>query len=347
MAALVISLALLSGFQTHVRGRLLEETPHLQVSPAGRGVFRAADDVVRKLASIPGVTETTPVVRGRVWVALRGQVDTAEAVGRPGEKGLELELAQAGRIGAYPGDDVKLVSSRTRLSPLGPIPIVAELRVTTLAPRSTARRGAEVTLPLAEARRLFALPDDAATGYEVRLRHPERAAEAGRDVEARLGANVTTKTWEEANRSLVLALKLERIVLFATVFLIVVVAGLNLAATSAMLAATRAGDAAVLAVLGASPRLVASVFLAAGGAIGVVGTLAGLAVGTATATLLDRTGAIPLPAQLYSLSSVPFRVDVLDLALVLVLSIGWSLLVASFPARTAARRDPSEALRAA
>ena len=150
-------------------------------------------------------------------------------------------------------------------------------------------------MPLEDARRLFALGPDGSTGYELRLTEPAKAADAARAVAAALGPSVAVATWEEQNRALVLALRLERYVLFAAVFLIVIVAGLNLAATSAVLAATRAGDAAVLSVLGASPRTVGRVFLAAGAGVGAAGTLGGLALGVGAAVFLERTGADPAP----------------------------------------------------
>ncbi len=345
VAALVLSLALLAGFQAHIRSRLLAETPHLTVEPAGRDPFTPADGLEKRLAALPGVVSVSPVARGRVWISVSGRTAPAEAVGRAGVKGLVLDLTQARPLGAVAGDDVTLVSSRTRLSPLGPIPIALALRIQAVGPPVTGRRAPEAVLPLDAAQRLFALPEGGATGYELFLADPRRAARAAREVEAALGPSVKVTTWEEANRPLVSALKLERTVLFATVFLIVVVAGLNLAATSAVLAATRAGDAAILAVLGAPPRTVAAVFLTAGVGVGLAGTAAGAVLGAAGAWILEATRAIPLPSHLYSLGHVPFRVDPRELLAVVVLSLLWSAAAASRPARTAARRPVAEVLR--
>jgi lipoprotein-releasing system permease protein len=347
VAALVISLALLAGFQAHVRARLAEETPHVVVTPAGRAEFRAREGVEARLGGIAGVADVAPVARGRVWLTLRGVAVPCDAVGRRGAKGLVVDPAQAHPLGAFPGDTVTVVSTRSRLSPLGPVPIVSSMKIEDFAPSNAGRRLPEATLPLGDARRLFALGDDGATGYEVKVKDPALAGRVAREIDTIFGASVVTKTWEEANRALVSALKLERSVLFATVFLIVIVAGLNLAATSAVLAATRAGDAAVLSVLGASPRTVASVFLTAGAAVGVVGTLAGIALGAALATLANSLELIPLPGQVYGLAHVPFRVEPLDVVLVAVLSFLWSVAAASFPARAASRQDVAEVLRAA
>ena len=347
VAALVVSLALLAGFQAHVKSRLLAETPHLLVTPAGRGVFHDVDRVGGRLAAVPDVVSVSPVARGRVWVSMGRDAAPAEVVGREKTKGLILDVAQARPLGIVPGETVTLVSSRARLSPLGPVPIVSTMQVSGLAPASAGRRAAEASLPLDEARRLFALGPDGATGYEVFLKDPMRAKDAASAVAAALGPSVTVTTWEEQNRALVLALRLERFVLFAAVFLIVIVAGLNLAATSAVLAATRAGDAAMLSVLGASPKTVENVFRAAGGGVGVAGTLLGVALGTSVALVLEKFGLVPLPAQLYGMSHAPFRVDPFDVAVVAALSILWAFVVASVPARTAARQPAVEALRGA
>ncbi len=345
--ALVVSLALLSGFQTNIRKRLLAETPHLLVTPAGRGEFRDADRLAGKLAAVPGVASVSPVAKGRVWVSLGTQAMPVMVVGREKEKGLVLDATQARPIGLVAGESVTLVSSRSRLSPLGPVPIVATMKITGITPGATGRKAAEASMPLEDARRLFALGADGSTGYELRLTDASRANSVADAVRAALGPSVAVATWEEQNRALVLALRLERFVLFAAVFLIVIVAGLNLAATSAVLAATRAGDAAVLSVLGASPRAVGRVFLAAGAGVGAAGTLGGLVLGVAAAVFLERAGLVPLPAQLYGMAHAPFRVEPFDVFAVGVLSIVWSLVAASIPARTAARLSPVEALRGA
>jgi len=317
------------------------------VSPAGRPDFAAAEGASARLAAIPGVLSVTPVVRGRGWVTARGQAVPAVLTGREGAEGITLDPAQARQLLALPGEDVTVVSSRTRLSPLGPVPVTASLPVSEVAVVATGRRQPEAVLPADVARRLFGLPEGGATGFELRLSDPEAAPGAASLARQALGASSTaTTTWREANRPLLLALRLERVVLFATVFLVVVVAGLNLAATSAVLAATRRGDAAVLTVLGATPGVLARVFLLAGLFLGTAGTLAGLLLGTGVALLLDATRAIPLPAQLFALAHVPFKPGLRDLLAVGAFSLAWSFLSSLVPARMASRVDVTEALRA-
>ena len=347
VAALVLSLALLSGFQAHVLTRLAEEAPHVSVSPAGRPDFAAAEGAAARLAEIPGVVSVTPVVRGRGWITVRGQAIPAILAGREGAAGIRLDPAQARQLSVLSGEDVTIVSSRTRLSPLGPVPVTVTLSVKEVGATATGRRQPEAVLPAEAARRLFGLPEGGATGFELRLGDPGAAPQVAFGAREALGMTSTaTTTWQEANRPLLLALRLERIAIFATVFLVVVVAGLNLAATSAVLAATRRGDAAVLTVLGASPRVLSRVFLHVGLLLGAVGTLAGLLLGAVLAVVLDATHAIPLPAELFALAHVPFKPGARDLMAVGAFSLAWSFLSSLVPARMAARVDVTEALRA-
>lgn len=347
VGALVVALALLSGFQHHIRGRLSEESPHLTVFPRGRASFVAAEGVGARLAALPGAVSVRPVVRGRAWVGVRGRSLPLEVVGREDVRGLRLDSVAARSLEAWAGDEVTVVSSRTRLSPLGPVPVVFATTIAGVEAPPAGRRVPEAVLPLDEARRLFGLGPGDASGWEIRLAEPSAAATAESWVKFALGEGARTVTWEQANRSLVLALRLERVVLFAAVFLIVVVAGLNLAATAAVLAATRSRDAAILAVMGASPGQVAAVFLAAGALVGATGTVAGVGLGWIASILLDRSGAIPLPARLYTMDHVPFRLETADLLVVAILSILWSVVASAGPARTAARADVAEALRGA
>ncbi len=347
VAALVLSLALLSGFQDHVLARLAEEAPHVLVTPAGRPDFGPGEGAAERLGSLAGVRSVSPVVRGRGWITARGQAVPAVLSGREGAEGITLDPAQSRQLSAFPGEDVTVVSSRSRLSPLGPVPVTASLAVTDVAVAGTGRRQPEAVVPADAARRLFGLPEGGATGFELRLADPESAPRVAAEAREALGAASTaTTTWRDANRPLLLALRLERVVLFATVFLVVVVAGLNLAATSAVLAATRRGDAAVLTVLGATPGVLARVFLLAGLLLGAAGTLTGLVLGAVLAVVLDVTRAIPLPAQLFSLAHVPFKPALRDLLAVGVFSLLWSFLSSLVPARMASRVDVTEALRA-
>ncbi|MBK9964273.1 MAG: ABC transporter permease [Holophagales bacterium] len=347
VGALVLSLALLSGFQAHVRTRLAEEAPHVLVAPAGRPDFTAAEGAAAKLALLDGVVSVTPVVRGRGWITARGQAVPAVLVGREQRDGIRLDPAQARQLSILAGEDVTIVSSRTRLSPLGPVPLTASIRVTEVAALATGRKQPEAVLPAGMARRLFGLPEGGATGFELRLSDPEAAPAMALAVREALGAETTaTTTWQEANRPLLLALRLERVAIFATVFLVVIVAGLNLAATSAVLAATRRGDAAVLTVLGASPRLLGRIFLFAGLLLGFAGTFCRPRAGRRPRRYSRRDPRHPASGRALRARPRPVQARARDLLAVGAFSLVWSFVSSFVPARMAARVDVTEALRA-
>ena len=194
VAALVISLALLSGFQSHIRGRLLEETPHLQILPSGRGDFILAEGIGERLGRVAGVASVSPVVRGRLWISVRGQSVPAEAVGRENAEGLRLDPQHARTLGAYTGDEVLLVSSRSRLSPLGPVPIVASMRIEEVLSSPAGRRIPEVVLPIREAGRLFALAPGQRERHQRAPEQQHHFSDVFKHTETAKKSNATTKS---------------------------------------------------------------------------------------------------------------------------------------------------------
>src|SRR5262249_31436312 len=153
------------------------------------------------------------------------------------------------------------------------------------------------------------------------------------------------QTWRELNASLGFALRLEKLVIFVTVGLVILVAALNIVSNIALLVVEKKRDLGVFATLGARPGSLARVYLILGLAIGILGTGLGLAIGTGTAWILDRYGLVPLPADVYLLPHVPFAVPAGELLFVAAFALGTALLAAVLPARAAARLAPGEAVR--
>jgi lipoprotein-releasing system permease protein len=194
------------------------------------------------------------------------------------------------------------------------------------------------------ARTLAALPEGA-PAYTARLEHFERADEAARLVSARLGPAYRVQTWRDLNASLGFALRLEKLVIFVTVALVILVAALNIVSNISLLVVERKRDLGVFATLGAAPDSLGRVYVLLGLAIGGLGTGLGLAGGAGSAFLLDRFGLVPLPSDVYMLSHVPFALHPGELAVVSAFSLAMALAAAAFPARVAARLAPGEAIR--
>jgi lipoprotein-releasing system permease protein len=355
VAALVISLALLSGFQDRIRAQMAEKTPHLRVSAARGAVLPDAEAARAALAALPGVVDVEPAVEGRGWLSdADGMTATPVRFKSGGPRSLpavqegpppaRLTGPVAGRTGSHIGSLVRLTSSRTRLAPIGPIPIAMVFRVADVRRGSALDRAAEIEIPEAAARVLAALPSGA-PAYTARLDVADRAGEAAEAVAARLGPQYRVQTWRELNASLGFALRLEKLVIFVTVALVILVAALNIVSNIALLVVEKRRDLGVFATLGAAPASLARVYLTLGLCVGTLGTGLGLAVGSAASWVLDRYGLVPLPADVYMLSHVPFALHPRELAVVAVFALATALAAAALPARAAARLAPGEAIR--
>jgi lipoprotein-releasing system permease protein len=157
--------------------------------------------------------------------------------------------------------------------------------------------------------------------------------------------NVQVKTWKEINRPLFLALRLEKVVMFVTISLIIFVAALNLISSLSMLILEKRPGVGVLRTLGATERNILVVFLGVGLLIGITGTLIGNLFGLGFAWAANRYHLVPLPSDIYFISYLPFAVDADDVTGVNLVAIALSVLATWYPARAASRLDPIAAIR--
>jgi lipoprotein-releasing system permease protein len=219
------------------------------------------------------------------------------------------------------------------------------VKVTAVKPPAPGREGGALLLPLAEAQRLlWGKPAVEA----IELRDAAQPWELAGRVRRALGDRARTLRIEglrELHHPLLLALSLERAMLFLAVGLMLIVAALNLLCNIAMVAAEKRTDLAVLSGLGVGPRALRRLFLFLGLGIGVVGSFSGAAAGAVLAVVLNRTHAIPLPRGVFIVSSVPFKVQPGMVVAVVGLALALSLVAAWLPSRTVSLRDPAEGLR--
>jgi lipoprotein-releasing system permease protein len=353
VAALVISLALLSGFQDRIRTQMAERSPHLTVEPERGETLADPERVRRALAAERGVVAVEPWIEGRAWVtpasggsAMPVRYRNASDLAWDGESPAPVRLAAAVafRIGSSSGEAVRLTSSRTRLSPIGPIPVSVVLAVAGISRHGALEKFPEAEVPEAIAR-LLAGQAEGARAFEARLADPEEAPRAARDVALRLGGAYRVETWRDKNAPLSFALRLEKLVIFATVALVILVAAFNVVSNVALLVVEKKRDLGVLTIMGAPPRSLGRIYLALGATIGAVGTLSGLALGIGLAVAADRFALIPLPPDVYLFSHVPFAVHAREVAIVSAFAFSTAVAAALLPARAAARLGPGEAIR--
>lgn len=368
--ALIIALALMTGLQTELRDRILGSSAHVYVwKPSGLTDYRAE---VAKVKAIAGVVGAAPALigqalirseRGEGFLTVKGidpqlEPDVTD-LGRAMTAGAVEDLKPAtddafagiligkdlsGKLSAFPGDVVTLVTAEASLSPMGMMPQQRRLQIA-----GTFKLGlfefdqAYGFVDLATAYRLTG--KDQPDHLELRVADIYNAPEVADAIQAQLGSEYITQDWSDMNRSLYSALWLEKIAMGIGIGLIVMVAALNIVASLVLLVMEKTRDIAILKTMGASARSVMLIFLLQGMIIGVVGTLTGATAGALIAWALDRYRVISIPSDVYQVTYLPFKLLPLDAITVVIGAVIVCFLATLYPSRQAAKLDPAQALR--
>jgi lipoprotein-releasing system permease protein len=369
--ALMIALGLMTGLQAEIRSKILGATAHLSIFRSRSNGVSDYGPIVEKMRALPGIVGAAPAVYSKALlssstgaspVTLKGVVPeeerTVTELARQVEGGdldalrdtgalvpvlLGRDLASTLAVG--PGDVVTVTSPQGRLSPLGVLPRVSRLRVAGLVRTGLYEFDSGwAYIPLAAAQRLFG-ESGRATLVEVRVEDLYRV----RDIEPRileaLGDGYVITDWIETNESLFSALWLEKVAIGITIGLIVIVAALNIVATLILMVMEKHKDIAILVSMGASRAAVMRVFVLQGTLIGALGTAVGGALGWLACRVLDHYKLIQVPVDVYQVSYVPFTLLPGDALSVIVGSMLVCFLATIYPATSASRLDPAEALR--
>jgi lipoprotein-releasing system permease protein len=365
--ALVIALALMTGLQQELRDRIVGSNPHIYVwNTKGIDDYRAE---TAKLRAVPHVLGAAPAVQGQGLLSagstepvqikgidpvleqevtnLRDSITSGsiDALNTPeGEPpGILLGKGLAGKLGVAAGDSVSLTMGAT-LTPAGLLPRTRRLRVVGVFDLGLIEFDSTFGfLSLDVARRL--LGKDKVDLIQLRVDDIFAAPQIAASIPARLGAEYVTQDWAEMNKSLFSALGLEKMAISLTIGLIVMVAALNIVASLILLVMEKHRDIAILKTMGASAKSVTTIFMMQGLIIGITGTTVGASAGYAAATVLTRYKLIRVPADVYQMSYMPFRVLPLDFALVVAGAILVCFIATIYPSRQAAKLDPVQALR--
>jgi lipoprotein-releasing system permease protein len=369
VAALVIAIALITGFQGDVQEKILGATSHVMVSDLGGRGLQDYEGMAEKIRVIPGVESVSPVVYNTVLITGVGESSGALVKGidfereRPGSAWLQRleagEMPKAGgtrdglllgrelalRIGAQVGDVVDIVTASSTLSPLGLLPKRKRFEVAGIFNTGLYEFDSTTALvAIGVAQKLFGL-EGRASYIQVKLENIFAAPAIGEKIKAALAPVVYITTWMELNKSLFSALKLEKNIMFLTITLIVIVAALNIIATLILMVMEKTRDIGILMAIGATPRMINRVFFYQGALIGVIGTACGVALGLGWCALANAFELIKIPVDIYQISYVPFRMRPLDLTLIVGVTLLISFVSTLFPARRAAKVDPAVALK--
>lgn len=343
--ALVVTLALLEGFQSSIRSEIIAGAAHARIEPATGRHLSDPEGLASLLHRSLDQVEVVQVVRGTCLVATPTDAVPASVVGRSDALEVSVDRVLAARLGVGSGDRLDVISPRQRLTPMGPLPVRVRSEVAGVRLPEPGMEAGSIVVPLAAAQRLL-WGDEVVESLELRDEgDPWRLGGRARAAVLEHGEEVRVLGLEELHRPLLLALALERVMIFLAVGLMLVVASLNLLCNVAMVAAEKRIDLSVLAGIGMSPRALKRLFLLLGIGIGAVGSSIGAVLGIAAAVGLDRSGALPLPRGVFMVSSVPFKVDPVMVAVVMAVAMLLSAAASWLPSRMVARREPADGLR--
>jgi lipoprotein-releasing system permease protein len=266
------------------------------------------------------------------------------------EEGLEgvilgKQLAQA--MALRVDDVVTAISSQTRLTPAGlqPRPRYTRFRVTGIFSSGLYEYDAKwayIALPAAQS---VKGSGDAAEVIQMKVADIYAVKEIGERVRAIAGRDFVTNDWQELNRPLFAALQLQHRVVYVFFALLIAIAALNIITTLTMMVIEKNRDIAILRAQGSTPRSIRRIFMLQGLVIGLIGAASGLLLGLGLSWLANHYQLISIPAEIYTVSHVTLKVEYVDCATVAVLAVIICLLATIYPARTAARLMPVEALR--
>ena len=382
VAALIIALSVNAGFQKDLQDQLLGSQSHINLLRAMDDGISDWPALLERMKKQPHVVADAPVLYGEVLASqgarasgalLKGvipeyenqvsellksvKLGSAVPLAPCGEDDQECKKGQAlppvvlgkdlaENIGATVGSVINVTSPQGELSPFGPLPKYQRFKVVGIF-----RSGfynydsAWGFVRLSDAQHLFSLPENVISVIEFKIDDLYKAQQVGEELEKMAGPGFVAKNWMEDNRAMFRALRLERLVTFLTIGLIVFVAALNILISLIMMVMEKTKDVAVLISMGARRRQVRKIFMLQGVLIGIIGTVAGLILGYGIAIAGAKYHFITLNPEVYSIDYLPFAPRAIDGVLVAVVALFISFVATLYPSWSAARVLPAEALR--
>ncbi|MBC8358915.1 MAG: ABC transporter permease [Candidatus Aminicenantes bacterium] len=367
--ALIIAIALITGFQGDVQEKLLGSTSHILVSDIEREGLKDYPQLIKKIENIEGVKSVSPVALDRVLIrgpsqSLGGMLKGVDfdlekeestwlqelqrgQIPVPGSKreGILLGRDAAISIGAGVGDIVEVLSSSSRLSPIGPIPKRKRFVVTGIFYTGLYEFDSSTALIWLETAQKFLGLEEGISYIQIKINDIFQAPKISEKIIKVIPPQAYIMTWMELNKSLFAALKLEKNIMFLTIALIVLVAALNIIATLILMVMEKTRDIGILIAMGATAQNIKKIFFLQGAIIGIIGTASGVILGMIWCWLANAFELIKVPVDIYQISFVPFHIKPFDLILIVGITLLISFLSTLFPSHRASKINPVMALK--
>jgi lipoprotein-releasing system permease protein len=375
VAALIIVLSVMNGFQKEVRDRMLSVVSHIEVYGPGGGVLPDVNRTLSEVRGNPEVVGAAPFVAAQSLLArgedMRGtivrgidpklepQVTDLAATSQQtlnklvaGQFGVVLGAELARNLGVREGDAVTMIAPGGQVTPAGVVPRLKQMTVVGTFDSGHFEYDSGLALVHWEdAARLFRL--EGPTGVRLKLRDLHMAREVAASLGQTLTGDFLVRDWTRQNRTWFAAVQLEKRMMFIILTLIVAVAAFNLVSTLVMTVTDKRADIAILRTLGASPASIMGIFVVQGAAVGVIGTLAGLLLGLGIALNIDvivpalerALNASFLPKDIYLISRMPSDPQSADILPIAIISLVLAFVATLYPSWRASRVNPAEALR--
>ncbi len=376
VAALIVVLSVMNGFQKELRARILGVASHVQITGAG-GTLPGWQEVAAEAAAHPRVLAAAPFVNGQAMLAFGGSVrgsvvrgidpvleDKVADIGAhmragklsalvPGAFGVVLGSELARALGARAGDKVTLIAPQGLVTPAGVLPRLKQFTVVGIFEVGMFEYDSGLALvEISDAQKLYRM-EDRVSGVRLKLDDLFRSREVARDLYTRIPGDLFISDWTRSHANFFRAVQIEKNVMFIILLLIVAVAAFNIVSTLVMAVTDKQPDIAILRTLGASPVSIMKIFIVQGALIGMIGTLIGVAGGVILALNIDVV--VPflerllnvqfLSREVYYISELPSDLQQRDVIVIAAVSLVLSLLATIYPSWRASRVNPAEALR--
>jgi len=373
--ALIVVIAVMSGFESDLKSRILGGQSHVVLMRYG-GTLSDYRRVIKDVEKTPGVEAATPFIYTQIMLRSSSGISGAvlrgvdpESAGRviksldrisfqdgsnvsQGQKkkialpGIILGKELAKNIGVSKGEMVFLISPTGTLSPIGHIPAMRRFKVTGFFESGMYEfDGSFAYINIVDAQKMLRM-GDTVTGIEVRVKDIYQAKNISERIVKQLGFPFWAKDWMQMNKNLFTALKLEKTVMFVILTLIVLVAAFNIASTLIMMVMGKKKDIAILKAMGATDRSIRKIFVFKGMVIGTIGTILGVCLGFILCTLLKHYNIIELTGDIYYFTTtLPVKLEVLDVFLIVTATMVVCFFATLYPAHKASKLHPVEAIR--